>query len=120
MALSTTELDRLADNIVASAMTVRAHSADPGDDQTADRIGNADADLAAADWSDASSGDVMYEEHAELGVLDAGAEQVVTHYSVWRGNAPVMRGAINPAVTVPANGTFRINANTIRALGSTT
>ena len=113
MPLSGTELNRVANDITSSAMTSRVHSANPGTNGTTARIGTAEADLAAADWSAGSGGDSDYDADAEYGVLDSGAERTVSHYSIWRGNAFVGSEALDAAVVVAAGGTFKINTGTI-------
>ena len=85
MPLSTTELDRLADYIVADAMTARAHDGNPGANGTANRIGTADGALSAASWSNAAAGDVTYNDAVALGVLDAANSQDVTWFSLVAG-----------------------------------
>ena len=67
-----------------------------------------------------ASGDVQYNDDVDFGVLDAGNQQVVTHWSVFRGTDPVAFGSLASAITVVAGGTFQINTGTIRLLGSTT
>ena len=119
MPLSTTELNRLADSIVASAMTARPHDGNPGNNGANNRIGTASAALAASSWSGASSGDVMYNAAAAFGVLDAANSQDVTWFSLWRGNAFVHREQMSATVTVAAGGTFTINSGTIVLNGST-
>ena len=120
MPLSNTEINRLADNIVASALTCRAHSGDPGANGTNNRIGTASAALAAANWSNAVNGDVTYNAAANFGVLDAGSAQTVSYYVIFRGTAYVSDGAINPPVAVTAGGTFSIDTGTIVLNGDNT
>ena len=119
MQLSDTELNRIADYIVASAMTCRIHTADPGTSGTTARIGSLSQNLAAATWSNGSGGDVQYNADVSFGVVDAAAAQAVTHYSLWRGNDFVGRGALSATVSVTAGGTFKINTGTIDINGST-
>ena len=51
MPVSTAELNRIANDVTASAMTARAHSGNPGANGTANRIGTASANLASGSWS---------------------------------------------------------------------
>ena len=120
MPLSTTELNRIANNIVASNLTLRLHSADPGASGTTARIGSLSRTLAAASWNNASNGDVTYTRDVDFGVLDAARSQTVTHYSLWRGGTFVARERLESPVTVTSGGTFKINASTIVINGSTT
>ena len=123
MPLSTLELNRLADDIVSSALRCNIHSGAPGVDGDDDRItpttGNAYRDLAAASWSDAAAGDVQYEADVEFGVLHASNSVTVTHWSIFRGTAFVASGAVSPNVVVTAGGTFKLNEDTIDLNGST-
>ena len=111
--LSTTELNRASDYSVASAMTCRIHTADPGVNGTTSRIGALSEDLAVADWSAASAGDVQYDADLDFGVLHASNNITVSHYSLWRGASFVARGALASNVAVTAGGTFKINSGTI-------
>ena len=70
MPLSTTELNRIANEISASAMTCYAHTGAPGTAGTANRVTGVSAvALPAGDWSAASAGDVQYDADVEFGVL---------------------------------------------------
>ena len=124
MPLSNTELNRLADNIVANELRCYIHSGNPGSSGTSNRItpstGDAYRTLAASDWSSASNGDVEYEEDVEYGVLDTSNNQTVQYWSIFRVNAFVASGTISPNITVTAGGTFKINTDTIDLNGSTT
>ena len=113
MPLSTGELNRVADDITASAMEVRVHTGDPGANGTANRVGTASASLAAATWSPASSGSSTYNAAAALGVLDTTNNQTVTWYSIFRSTTFVGREEFSASVTVIAGGTFTINTGTI-------
>ena len=120
MPLSNTEINRMADDIVAAALTCRVYSGDPGTNGTTNRIGTASAPLAAASWSNAINGDVTYNAAATFGVLDAANSQTVSFYGIFRGNAFVADGAINPAKVVTAGGTFSIDTGTIVLNGNNT
>ena len=121
MPLSGTELDRIANDIVNTDLEVRPHSASPGANGTANRIGTATATAAAASWNTVSdgSGDVTYGAALTFGVLDTGSAQTVTHYSLWRSSAFVGYGALSSSVAVPANDQFQIDASTIIIRGAT-
>ena len=119
MPLSTTELNRLADDIVNANLTCRVHSADPGANGTANRIGTAEGTLTAASWSGAASGDVAYNAQLDVGALDPNAEQTVRFISLWRGNVFVADAAMAADVVVAQGGTFQVNTGTIRFNGST-
>ena len=121
MPLFATELNRVADDMSASAMVAYAHTAAPTDaDDDNGRINATGIAMAATNWSAASAGDVTYNADVDFGVLDASNQRVVTHWSVYRGTAPVAFGSLASPITVVAGGTFQINTGTIRLLGSTT
>lgn len=121
MPLFSAELDRIANEVSASDMVAYAHTAAPTDaDNDNGRINSTGIALDDANWSAASAGDVQYDADVDFGVLDSANERVVTHWSVFRGNAAVAYGALASSITVVAGGTFKINTGTIRLLGSTT
>ena len=60
MALSTLELNRIADDIVAAELNFYVHTGSPGADGTANRARETATTLAATNWSDAADGDVAY------------------------------------------------------------
>lgn len=121
MPLYDAELNRVANEISASAMVAYAHSAAPTNaDADNGRINSTGIAMTAGNWSAASGGDVQYDADVQFGVLDASNQQVVTHWSVFRGAAAVAFGSLASPITVVAGGTFQINSGTIRLLGSTT
>lgn len=118
MPLSAAELNRIADEVVANALTCYIHTGAPGADGTANRVaGVAGQAIAAADWSNASDGDVSYDEDVAFGVLSASNERVLTAYTLFRGNAYAGTGQLS--ATVPAGATYTIDSGTIRINGST-
>ena len=119
MPLSTVELNRLADSIVASDLTCRLHTADPGANGTANRQGTLVQTLADETWSDAAAGDVQYNADVNFGVVDASNARTITHLSFWRGSTFVMSAQLSAAVQVGAGSTFRVVSGTIRINGST-
>ena len=119
MPLSDRELNRKADEMVANDLTCYPHNGAPGTNGTANRIGTASATLDAAEWSNAVNGDVLYGVDLFFGVLDPANSHDVTHYSIFRSNAFVSWEEMDTAVTVPAGGTFTINADTIGYNGAT-
>ena len=121
MPLFDVELNRLADSIVASDLTAWLFSgAIDMSDLTTNRIGTASATLTAARWTNASSGDVTYQDAVAFGVLDAAALQTVRRVLLRRGNALVSDHAMAADVPVAANGTFTLNAQSLVINGSTT
>ena len=119
MPLSNPELNRLADSISASDLTCYPHTGAPGANGTTNRVGTGQT-LAASSWSDASGGDITYEQAVNFGVLDATQSRTYTHFTLFRGNAFVAWGTFQAATQITAGGTFSAAANTLRILGATT
>ena len=124
MPLFTTELNRLADSIGASTLTIRLHTAAPTDaNPTNGRTtagGGAFAAgkaLAAADISDASAGDIENDSDIDFGAATA-AVGTVTHWSAYRSSAPVAWGAL-PSTVIGNGDSFKINANSLEINGAT-
>ena len=125
MPLFTVELDRLADNIGASDLTIRLHTSVPSDGSpTAGRTTTGGGSygtgttLASSDISDASSGDIENTAAISFGTATADVG-LVTHWSAYRGTAPVAFGTL-PNTTINNGDSFTINANTLQFNGSTT
>ena len=112
-------LNRMADHATSTAMTVRIHTAIPGNSGTTSRIGTIEGNLAAASWGNASgSGDVSYDADVALGVIDSASNQTVTHVSIWEGSTFQWWADLSSATTVTAGGTLTITSGTIRLDGS--
>lgn len=123
MPLSGTELDRIANDIVASDLTIRVHTGAPGNAGTANRANTTGLPqtLDAASWNQVSdgSGDVTYGAAVAFGVIDSANATTLTHYSIFRGAAFVASETLAASTTVPAGGVFQINSGTVRVNGST-
>ena len=110
MPLFARELDAIADRISMDGMVAYAHTAAPSDgDPDNARINSTGIAMAAGSWSAASGGDVQFDAVVDFGVLDASNQQVVTHWSIFRGTDAVAFGSLASAITVVAGGTFQIN-----------
>ena len=125
MPLFTVELNRIADNIGASALTIRLHTAAPTNGApTNGRTtagGGAYANgvsLAASDISTAANGDIENTAAIDFGTATADVG-TVTHWSAYRGTAAVAYGTL-PSTTIADGDTFSINANSLQINGSTT
>ena len=125
MPLFTVELNRLADSIGASDLTIWLHTAAPSDadiDNGRTTVGGAayenGATLPATGISDASAGDINNSAAIEFGVADQDVG-TVTHWSAFRGSAAVAFGTL-PSTTVNNGDSFQINAGTLQFNGSTT
>ena len=123
MPLFSLELNRLADTIVASTVTVRLHTSAPSDSAptngrtTAGGTGYENGiAVAAADWSAASNGDVDNDNDVEFGTADE-AVGTVTHWSAYRGSVRVGWGTL-PSTAIGDGDTFKINAGTLQLNGS--
>ena len=125
MPLFTVELNRIADAIGASALTVRLHTAPPTDGsptngRTTTGGGSyvSGATLAASDISAAAAGDIENTAAVDFGTATADVGTVIA-YSVYRGSAPVGWGTL-PSTTINNGDSFSINANSLDIDGSTT
>lgn len=125
MPLSSGELNRLADSIVASTLTIRLHTGDPGAAGTANRVtagGGAYANgvaVAAAGWSAASGGDVSNVAAIDFGAAAGGNPGTVTHATAFRGNVFVGSRTV-PSTTVNQGDSVQLNAGTYAFNGSST
>ena len=75
--------------------------------------------MAASGWSAASGGDSTNSAAIDFGVLSTTDSFDVSHYSCWDGANFMGREALTSTVTVAANETFSINAQTLTWTGST-
>ena len=125
MPLSATELNRIANDIVASTLRIRAHTGDPGANGTANRVSAggglfaAGVEVAAAGWTGASAGDVENSAAVEFGTASGGDPGTITFWSAFRGNAFVGSGA-TASKTVRDTDSYKIDAGEIQFLGETT
>ena len=125
MPLFTVELNRLADSIGASDLTIRLHTAAPTNvaptnGRTTDGGGAyaSGATLAAANITNASDGDITNSATISFGTADADVG-TVAHWSAYRGNDPVAFGTL-PSTVINSGDSFSINANTLNINGATT
>ena len=125
MPLFTIELNRLADNIGASNLTIRLHTAAPTDaaptnGRTTTGGGSyaSGATLTAANISTASTGDIENSVAIDFGTATADVG-TVTHWSAYRSTAPVAFGTL-PSTAINNGDSFQINANSLQINGSTT
>lgn len=110
-------LNIAADALVASTVSIRVHSGAPGDEQTGNRIGTAEVDIAAAGFEIAGStnvGEARTLAATPLGVLSSSAV-TVRAYSAWRGNSPLWWADLDSPVAVGANESFTLNAGQVIA-----
>ena len=125
MPLSATELNRLADSITATAITVFLHTGAPGANGTANRVTagggafSSGVSVAAAGWTNASSGDVQNVAAVNYGTATGGDPGTVTFWGAFRASAFVGSGAVT-STTVRDGDTFSINSGEVQFLGSTT
>ena len=125
MPLFTTELNRLADDIAASALTIRLHTAEPtnasptnGRTTVGGGAYESGATLAAADISAAANGDVSNTATIPFGTADE-AVGTVTHWSAYRGTAPVAFGTVQSTVIADGD-TFTVPVGGLDINGATT
>ena len=123
MPLSDKELDRLANRIVDSTITVRLHSDNPGQTGATGRLETGGPNyrngitVDADGWTDAASGSVKNKNAVVFGVAlaDVGT---ITHYSLSRGSSYVAFGEL-PSTTINQGDSFQITAESIVISGST-
>ena len=125
MPLFIMELNRLADSIGASNLTIWLHTAaptnsDPDNGRTTVGGGayESGATLTAANITTASNGDINNSAAIAFGTADEDVG-TVTHWSAYRGNTPVAFGTL-PSTTINDGDTFTINSGTLQFNGSTT
>ena len=124
MPLFTRELNDLADRIGRSDLTMRLHTAVPTDGNPTNgrtTVGGgayeAGVVLSASDLSDAMNGDFEGEVDINFGTADEAVGTVIG-VSAYRGGDAV--GYWTVATTVMGNGdSFKVNANTLDFMGST-
>ena len=124
MPLFDVELNRLADSIGASDLTIYLHTAAPTNAAPTNgrvTVGGgtyeSGAALADGDISDASAGDISNNDALAFGAADEAAG-LVTHWVAYRGSDPVAWGTLDN--TTIANGdSFTINAGALDINGST-
>ena len=125
MPLFTVELNRLADSIGASTLTIWLHIAAPTDASPTNgrtTVGGgayeSGATLAATGISNASNGDITNNAAIDFGTADQ-VVGTVSHWSAVRGSTPVAYGTL-PSTTINNGDSFQINAQTLDINGSTT
>ena len=125
MPLFDAELNRLADSIGDSDLTIYLHTAAPTEaDPTLGRTTagggayQAGATLAAVDITDAAAGDIENSAAISFGTA-AASVGTVTHWSAFRGAAPVGYGTL-PSTAINNGDTFSIDANTLQINGAST
>ena len=125
MPLFTTELNRLADSIGASTLTIRLHTAIPSNaSPTNGRLAagggafETGQALTAGGISVASNGDITNNADITYGTTSEAAG-TVAWWSAYRGNVPVGFGTL-PSRTLGLGDTYKINAGTLDFNGSTT
>lgn len=125
MPLFNTELDRLADSIGASALTIRLHTSAPSHGSpTSGRVtvgGNTyenGVTVQPSDISNASGGDIRVTTAINFGTADEDVG-TVTHWSAYRGANPVAFGTLT-STQINANDSWSIAADALRINGSST
>ena len=110
----------LAINEMANrTIQLRIHTANPhAGNGTTHRIAGASVDVAAAGWTNATSGVVENVADAVFGVLSNSSSITVTHVSLWDGANYMGAVALTNSVAVAANESFKINARTIDLMGA--
>ena len=125
MPLFVVEENRIADDIGASDLTFYLHTAAPTDAAPTNgrtTVGGGGyengVDIAAANISVATNGDIDVDVDIDFGTADE-AVGTATHLSAYRSTAPVGYWDIEDTVIADGDG-YKINADTLRFLGSST
>ena len=119
MELSALELNRLADSIVAADLTMYVHTGNPGDNGTSNRVAGVSATLAAANWSNAASGDVAYNADINIRQLHASNQITPTFLTLFRGGAFVSEHSLGAGEAIPGGDGMVIDSGTLQINGST-
>ena len=118
MAFSNNALNEMIEDFTAETISVRIHSAAPGDSGTTSRIGTFSEDLATGTWgtlADITDGrERPYDADVSYGTLSTTASNTVHSLSLWKGAEHQGNAALSAEVTVVANGTFKVNTGTIK------
>ena len=123
MPLFTIELNRLANSIAASTLTIRLHTAAPSNNSPTNgrtTVGGGSyengASLTAGNISNAANGDVSNSAAIAFGTADEDVG-TVTHWSAYRGNAAVAYGTL-PNRDIGDGDTFTINSGSLQINGA--
>ena len=125
MPLFEVEENRIANGIGVSDLTIWLHTDEPTDaDPTLGRVTvgggvyESGATLAAADISDAATGDISNDVDVDFVAADEAAGTVVW-CSAYRGANPVGKWPL-PSTTIANGDSFKINSGTLNFNGSST
>lgn len=113
-------LNLAANEITNRTIQVRLHTGDPGANGTANGITGATVDVAAGEWTAASGGDSMNDNDIDFGVLSTSQSYTVRWVSCFDGANFMGRSELSSAVTVGANESFSITADTLIWQGTST
>ena len=117
---STFLLNKMADAATADDWTARAHTGNPGNNGTSNRIaGSPTPTLTAANWTNASAGDTNYGSDLAFGVIDSASARSITWLSLYEGSDWVGNVEMDATVVVAVGGTFTVNSGTIDLNGMT-
>ena len=123
MPLFTDELNRLANSIGASTLTIRLHTvmsteANPTNGRTTTGGGSYEsgASLTAGNISDGANGDISNSAAIAFGTADEDVGTVIG-WSAYRGNAKVGFGTL-PSTTIGDGDTFTINSGSLQFNGA--
>ena len=108
-----TTLNIAANTVTNTTIQVRIHTASPGNNGTASRIGTVSADHPASEWTDAAAGVSETTVASAFGVLSTTLETTVTHYSLWDGVNFRGWGDLTTPLVVAAGESASLNAGTV-------
>ena len=112
MTVTAYALNLAADELTGRTVTIKLHTGDPGSAGTDNAVSGAEEDVAASGWSDASSGRTANSSAVSFGVLSTSGSTTVSHYSLWDSSNLMGYDSLSADVTVAANESFSLNADT--------
>ena len=125
MPLFTTELNRIANDIGQSDLTIYLHTQAPINSNPAlGRVTTGggsyanEATLNSSDITEASNGDIQNRTIIDYGTATANLG-TITHWSAYRGGTPIAYGSLPNTAAIVSGDRFQFNANSLRILGST-
>ena len=106
-------LNIAADAVTNRTISIRIHDGAPGNSGTNNRIGSHEEDVAASGWTAAANGRSENNAAVAFGVLSSGSSNTVRAVTFWDGNTFLGWADLASDVTVAANETFTLQANTV-------
>ena len=106
-------LNIAADAVTNRTISIRIHDGAPGNSGTNNRIGSHEEDVAASGWTTAANGRSENSAAVSFGVLSSSDSHTVEAVTFWDGSTFLGWADLASNVTVAANETFTLQANTV-------